>query len=107
MLFAPLIGVAQLPKVMQGHADKKPSRISGWFRQSLAIAMQFRWATIAFTVALFAVALFGLICVVAALLPTGTPLGFVALLGVLALAGIIIRNAAILIGQINDNLRDG
>ena len=47
------------------------------------------------------VAPLGLIGVVAALLPTGTPLGFVALLGVLALAGIIIRNAVILISQID------
>ncbi|WP_395819105.1 efflux RND transporter permease subunit [Devosia sp.] len=53
------------------------------------------------------VAPLGVIGVVAALLPTGTPLGFVALLGVLALAGIIIRNAVILIGQIDDNLAEG
>jgi multidrug efflux pump subunit AcrB len=48
------------------------------------------------------VAPLGLIGVVAALLPTGTPLGFVALLGVLALIGIIIRNSVILITQIDD-----
>jgi multidrug efflux pump subunit AcrB len=38
--------------------------------------------------------------VVAALLPSGRPLGFVALLGVLALVGIIIKNAVILLSQI-------
>jgi multidrug efflux pump subunit AcrB len=53
------------------------------------------------------VAPLGLIGVVAALLPTGTPLGFVALLGVLALTGILIRNAVILISQIETFLRDG
>jgi multidrug efflux pump subunit AcrB len=53
------------------------------------------------------VAPLGLIGVVAALLPTGTPLGFVAILGVLALAGIIIRNAVILISQIDEFLRAG
>jgi len=53
------------------------------------------------------VAPLGLIGVVAALLPTGKPLGFVAALGILALVGIIIRNAVILIGQIDDNIRDG
>ena len=53
------------------------------------------------------VAPLGLIGVVAALLPSGTPLGFVALLGVLALAGIIIRNAVILISQIEEFLRAG
>ena len=53
------------------------------------------------------VAPLGLIGVVAALLPTGTPLGFVALLGVLALAGIIIRNSVILISQIDEFRRAG
>ena len=53
------------------------------------------------------VAPLGLIGVVAALLPTGTPLGFVALLGVLALAGIIIRNAVILISQIGVFMQEG
>jgi len=47
------------------------------------------------------VAPLGLIGVVAALLLTGQPLGFVALLGVLALIGIIIRNSVILVTQID------
>jgi multidrug efflux pump len=47
-----------------------------------------------------AVAPLGLIGVVAALLPSGVPLGFVAILGVLALIGILIRNSVILIMQI-------
>ena len=37
---------------------------------------------------------------VLALLPSGAPLGFVAILGVLALIGILIRNSVILIVQI-------
>lgn len=37
----------------------------------------------------------GLIGVIIALVPTGTPMGFVAILGILALAGIIIRNSVI------------
>ncbi len=52
------------------------------------------------------VAPLGLIGVVAALLTTGTPLGFVAILGVLALIGIIIRNSVILVTQI-DEFREG
>ncbi|MCP9626201.1 efflux RND transporter permease subunit [Rhodopseudomonas palustris] len=48
----------------------------------------------------FAVAPLALIGVVAALLPSGAPLGFVAILGVLALIGILIRNSVILIVQI-------
>ena len=47
------------------------------------------------------VAPLGLIGVVAALLPTGQPMGFVAILGVLALTGIIIRNSVILMAQID------
>ena len=48
----------------------------------------------------FAVAPLALIGVVAALLPSGAPMGFVAILGVLALIGILIRNSVILIVQI-------
>ena len=50
----------------------------------------------------FAVAPLAVIGVVAALLPSGAPLGFVAILGVLALIGILIRNSVILIVQIED-----
>jgi multidrug efflux pump subunit AcrB len=46
------------------------------------------------------VAPLGLIGVVAALLVSGRPLGFVAILGVLALLGMITKNAVLLIGQI-------
>lgn len=52
----------------------------------------------------FVVAPLGLIGVVAALLPSGAPLGFVAILGVLALIGILIRNSVILVVEI-DTLR--
>ena len=55
----------------------------------------------------FAVAPLALIGVVAALLPSGAPLGFVAILGVLALIGILIRNSVILIVQIEDLRREG
>lgn len=53
------------------------------------------------------VAPLGLIGVVAALLPSGAPLGFVAILGVLALIGIIIRNSVILVTQIDEFLAQG
>ena len=49
----------------------------------------------------------GLIGVVAALLLSGQPLGFVAILGVLALIGIIIRNTVILVAQIDAFPRRG
>ena len=53
------------------------------------------------------VAPLGLIGVVAALLPTGTPLGFVAILGVVALIGMIVRNSVIMIAQIDEHLAMG
>ncbi|MGX5773703.1 efflux RND transporter permease subunit [Methylorubrum zatmanii] len=54
-----------------------------------------------------AMAPFGLIGVVMAMLPTGTPMGFVAQLGVIALAGMIIRNAVILIEEVDTNVAAG
>ncbi len=48
------------------------------------------------------VAPLGLIGVIISLVPTGTPMGFVAILGILALAGIIIRNSVILVTQIDE-----
>ncbi|MGA8865021.1 MAG: efflux RND transporter permease subunit, partial [Gallionella sp.] len=54
-----------------------------------------------------AVAPLALIGVVLALLPSGAPLGFVAILGVLALIGILIRNSVILIVQIEHLKEDG
>ncbi|HCB1625796.1 TPA: efflux RND transporter permease subunit, partial [Citrobacter freundii] len=50
---------------------------------------------------------FGLIGIVLTMLPTATPMGFVALLGVIALAGMIIRNAVILIHEVDVNAGDG
>ncbi len=54
-----------------------------------------------------AVAPLGLIGVVAALLPSRAPLGFVAILGVLALIGILIRNSVILVVQIEELIGQG
>jgi multidrug efflux pump subunit AcrB len=54
-----------------------------------------------------AVAPLGMIGVVAALLPSGAPLGFVAILGVLALVGILIRNSIILVHEIEVLIEHG
>ena len=62
------------------------------------IMMQVQSFRLAFVV--ICVAPLGLIGVVAALVPSGAPLGFVAILGVLALIGILIRNSIILIDEI-------
>jgi len=53
------------------------------------------------------VAPLGLIGVVAALLVSGKPLGFVAILGVLALTGMIARNSVILIDQVETEKAHG
>ena len=53
------------------------------------------------------VAPLGLIGVIAALMLSGRPLGFVAILGVLALLGMISKNAVILIGQIEAERSQG
>lgn len=53
------------------------------------------------------VAPLGLIGVVAALLISNRPLGFVAILGILALLGMITKNAVILIGQIESERAQG
>ncbi len=58
-------------------------------------------------VLVISVAPLGLIGVVAALVPSGAPLGFVAILGVLALIGILIRNSVILVVQIETLREEG
>lgn len=50
---------------------------------------------------------FGLPGIVIAMLPGGTPMGFVALLGIIALAGMIIRNAVIMISEVDSNIQAG
>lgn len=55
----------------------------------------------------FAVAPLALIGVVIALLSSNAPMGFVAILGVLALIGILIRNSVILIVQIENLRKEG
>ena len=67
------------------------------------IMIQMQSFRLAFVV--ICVAPLGLIGVVAALVPSGAPLGFVAILGVLALIGILIRNSIILVAEI-EVLRD-
>ncbi|MHB1214433.1 MAG: efflux RND transporter permease subunit [Thiobacillus sp.] len=49
----------------------------------------------------------GLIGVAIALLVTGQPMGFVALLGIISLAGMIMRNAVILVDQIRQDIARG
>ena len=50
---------------------------------------------------------FALIGIVIGLLPTGTPFGFLALLGAMSLAGMMIKNAIVLLDQVNIELDAG
>jgi multidrug efflux pump len=59
------------------------------------------------TFLVFSVAPMGVIGVVGALLPSHTPMGFVAILGIVALAGMIVRNSVILITQIETEIEAG
>ncbi|KGJ03341.1 Multidrug efflux pump subunit AcrB [Paracoccus halophilus] len=65
---------------------------------ALLVMIQMQSFRLSFIV--FAAAPLGLIGVVAALLPFGVPMGFVAILGILALGGILIRNSIILVHEI-------
>jgi multidrug efflux pump subunit AcrB len=55
----------------------------------------------------FATAPLGIIGATGALLVSGRPFGFVALLGMIALAGMIMRNTVILVDQIDQDIADG
>jgi multidrug efflux pump subunit AcrB len=50
---------------------------------------------------------FALIGITAVLLPTQTPFGFMALLGAMSLAGLMIKNSIVLMDEINLNLANG
>ncbi|UUD62442.1 efflux RND transporter permease subunit [Pseudomonas seleniipraecipitans] len=73
----------------------------------MATFLMIQLHSVAKTFLVFSVAPLGLIGVVLALVPTGTPMGFVAILGILALIGIIIRNSVILVTQIDEFERAG
>ncbi|QDG74709.1 efflux RND transporter permease subunit [Labrenzia sp. PHM005] len=56
---------------------------------------------------IFLVIPFAIIGITPSLLFTGTPFGFVALLGAMSLSGMMIKNSIVLIDEINDNLGRG
>lgn len=58
-------------------------------------------------VLVFTTAPLALIGVAGALLASGSPMGFVAILGVMSLIGMVIRNSVILITQIDQHIADG
>jgi len=73
----------------------------------IAVLVMVQMQSFRLSLIVFSAAPLGLIGVVLALVPTGTPMGFVAILGILALVGIIVRNSVILVTQIDQYERDG
>jgi multidrug efflux pump subunit AcrB len=71
------------------------------------ITIIFQVRSMAAMMMVFATAPLGLIGVVPTLLLFGQPFGINALVGLIALSGILMRNTLILIGQIRDNAEDG
>jgi multidrug efflux pump subunit AcrB len=71
------------------------------------ITIIFQVRSISAMMMVFATAPLGLIGVVPTLLLFGQPFGINALVGLIALSGILMRNTLILIGQIRDNEKDG
>ncbi|MFT4013888.1 MAG: efflux RND transporter permease subunit [Paracoccus sp. (in: a-proteobacteria)] len=73
----------------------------------IALLVMIQMQSFRLSLIVFAAAPLGLIGVVATLLPFGVPMGFVAILGVLALIGILIRNSVILVHEIQLLLAQG
>src|SRR6185295_1808991 len=59
VLFTPLLGVTILPDAMQSHHEQK-GRFARAFAATLGLCMRWRWATIAMTLAAFALSIFGM-----------------------------------------------
>lgn len=73
----------------------------------MAIALMVQLQSVKKLAIVVSVVPLGIIGVVVALLISGKPLGFIAILGVLALIGIIVRNSVILVDQIHTNQQLG
>ena len=74
---------------------------------TMALLLMVQLQSVGRMLLVFTVAPLGLIGVVPALLLFDKPMGFVAILGILALIGIIIRNAVILVSQIEEFRAEG
>ncbi|PTM45142.1 multidrug efflux pump subunit AcrB [Sphingomonas aerolata] len=73
----------------------------------MLVLLMIQLQSISRTLLVLATAPLGLIGAVVALVLTGAPFGFVALLGLIALAGMIMRNSIILVDQVTHNQADG
>ncbi|PZO67295.1 MAG: ACR family transporter [Paracoccus denitrificans] len=59
VLFAPLLGVTFLPKKLPNHSES-PGILRRTFRHLLLVAMRFKWITVAITLIIFGVSVYGM-----------------------------------------------
>ena len=74
---------------------------------AILILLMFQLESVSQTILVLLTAPLGIIGASLGLLVTGKPMGFVVQLGLLALAGIIMRNSVILIDQIKQHINAG
>lgn len=89
-----------------GKADASIQKLQPLMVALMLIFIMLQMRTFSGTFIVLATAPLGLIGAVGALLLFGQPFGFVALLGLIGLAGILMRNTMILTQQVQDNLED-
>ena len=90
-----------------GKADASIQKLMPLMVALMLIFIMLQMRSFSGTLMVVATAPLGLIGAVLALLLFGQPFGFVALLGLIGLAGILMRNTLILTQQVSDNLADG
>jgi len=90
-----------------GKADASIQKLMPLMVALMLIFIMLQMRSFSGVVMVVATAPLGLIGAVLALLVFGQPFGFVALLGLIGLAGILMRNTLILTQQVSDNLADG
>jgi len=90
-----------------GKADASINKLMPLMIALMLIFIMLQMRSFAGMFVVVATAPLGLIGAVLALLIFGQPFGFVALLGLIGLAGILMRNTLILTQQVSDNLADG
>ncbi|WP_296807598.1 efflux RND transporter permease subunit [Thiocapsa sp.] len=90
-----------------GKADASIQRVQPIMLVLMLIVIMFQMRSFSGTLMVVATAPLGVIGATLALLVADRPFGFVALLGLIGLAGILMRNTLILAKQIEDNLHQG
>jgi multidrug efflux pump subunit AcrB len=90
-----------------GKADASIQKLQPLMVALMLIFVMLQMRTFSGTFIVVATAPLGLIGAVAALLMFNQPFGFVALLGLIGLAGILMRNTMILTQQVQDNMEEG